>query len=651
MAACLLVTACNDDFMQQDPLMDLTESTSLRSEIEFEYYLNQFYSRYMPGHYNGWGDSRTAPFYDFAGSPIMFGDAFSDNMVVTGTVSNTSGNASARLNGSWRTPASGTNEGWDWVGLRQLNYFLRNYKQAEGSVSDPSQLNKWVAEAYFFKAWDYYRKVMIFGDVPWLSYDLNTESPELQAPRTPRAVVMDSVLNMINYAVAHIQDNGRNPIGRINKDQANFLKARICLFEGTFRKYHTELGLQGTANAWLQECVNACEAIVATGRYDLYTANTHGYGSYWELFTKKGLDGANHPEAIRARVYDGSTGVKGHSTQRYYEQNNFNRAGRGMAKYAMDEYLCADGLPIGESLLFQGYDGMWSEMENRDPRLCQTVARPGSFQTISPSGSGVMDIARYGIIYPNITYSATSSRHSTVSGYAIAKHFMADKAEYDAGAAQTGTQTALIFRYGELLLMLAEAKAELGTIDDTDLDRTINKLRERAGFDFGTYPNAKLTMSNIPADPRLDAIYAEKLGAALPPIIREIRRERRVEMFAEGLRYEDLMRWKAGNLLTVPMRGMKMTPDKIALYATTKSFNPANPLSLTNCTVSYICRPGTEVYVDADGFIVANPLDANLGIGVGILPWSDHRYYWPIPLDQLTLNPNLKQNQGWEGIN
>ena len=84
---------------------------------------------------------------------------------------------------------------------------------------------------------------------------------------------------------------------------------------------------------------------------------------------------------------------------------------------------------------------------------------------------------------------------------------------------------------------------------------------------FAKYPNAKLTLTNIPADPRLDAIYAKYLDYSVTPIIREIRRERRVETMMEGMRYEDLMRWKAGRLFTVPVRGMKMTQEKIELYS------------------------------------------------------------------------------------
>jgi hypothetical protein len=642
MAGAMLFPSCNDDFMQQDPRQELAEGSFLKNEGDLPLYLNQFYSVFVTGHQSGWAYDRIAPFYDVQGSPIIYKDLFSDNMVK-------SGGASSRLNESYRVPQGGTAEGWDWNQQRAINYFLRNYTQANASVSDPSQLNKWAAEARFFKAWDYFNKVVIFGEVPWYTYDMNIDSEGLYAPRTKRTELMDSVLWTINYAVKYIE-GGNKPNGRINADMANFLKARITLFEGTYRKYHTELGLENTHRQWLEECVAACEAIIATGKYRLYDA---GANAYWKMFTFKNTpltDG--NSEAILARVYDGTN--IGNTTQRYFEQNNGGASGRyskGATRSLVDEYLCIDGRPIyvagsggnyTPNPLFQGYDGLWTELENRDPRLTQTVARPGEYQTISQVGSGEMNKAKYGITYPSIAYNDHSAPGTTVTGYLIAKHYMADKTDYD--ATTNGKQTGVMFRYGEVLLMLAEAKAELGTLTNEDLDNTVNKLRERAGFDFAKYPNSKLTLQNIPADPRLDRIYAEKLDYSVSPIIREIRRERRVEMAIEGVRYEDLMRWKAGKLFTVPLRGMKFTAEKQQMYDGSHA-QVTNPPTWT----ARKAVVGTEVFLDSDGFLIVYPRDTKLN-GDGILPWSDKRYYWPIPFDQLELNKNLKQTSGWEDI-
>ena len=171
--------------------------------------------------------------------------------------------------------------------------------------------------------------------------------------------------------------------------------------------------------------------------------------------------------------------------------------------------------------------------------------------------------------------------------------------------------------------------------------------RERAGFDFAKYPNAKLTLTNIPADPRLDAIYAKYLDYSVTPIIREIRRERRVETMMEGMRYEDLMRWKAGRLFTVPVRGMKMTQEKIELYS--KNRNDEVYKDYPYKVTVPIGEVGNKVIVDDDGFIIPYPTSTT--VIKGVRPWDDKRYYYPIPLNEMLMNPLLTQNPGWKDIN
>jgi hypothetical protein len=197
----------------------------------------------------------------------------------------------------------------------------------------------------------------------------------------------------------------------------------------------------------------------------------------------------------------------------------------------------------------------------------------------------------------------------------------------------------LIFRYGEALLMLAEAKAELGTITNVDLDLTVNALRQRAGFNFTTYPNSKLTLENIPADTRLDNLYQQYVGYVPSPILREIRRERRIELAMEGMRREDLFRWKAGKLIEKPIRGMKFTPEKQALYDGTNISKEKNaPKAVLN----------VDVFVDNDGFIIGYPKSPN--VTNGVVKWDDRYYYNPIPLQELELNKNLTQSPGWQDI-
>ncbi|MDR0824217.1 MAG: RagB/SusD family nutrient uptake outer membrane protein [Prevotella sp.] len=641
------LTSCNDDFMQQDPSQVLAEGSFLKNEGDLPLYLNQLYDVYATGHGRGNAYDYQPPFYITRGSNIMFGDLFTDNAM---GFSNSTGNIVDRLAGTWSVPAAESTSltnanrtGWLWTNLRTVNYFLNHYREAESSVNNPADLNKWAAEAYFFKAWDYYMKMVAFGEVPWLESDLNINSPELYAPRTSRTELADHVLECLNYAVQNIATNG-TAVGRINRDMANFLKARFCLFEGTFRKYHTELNLQGTADKFLKECETACQAIV--GKYQLYDVPSTEVGNdpYWHLFKLNGLTGGSHKEAILARVYDGDK--LGHGTSRYFNMNRGNASGRyckGATKDLVDEYLCIDGLPITSSPLFKGYDGDdWRELDNRDPRLKQTIVKPGEYITIFERESGTINQTLNGLKYPEITYNCPTANQTPtggpcVTGYMFIKHWTNEP--IDNGSTTSGSQTALIFRYGEALLMLAEAKAELGTITNDDLDLTVNALRKRAGFDFATYPNSKLTLQNIPADTRLDNLYQQYAGYVPSPIIREIRRERRIEMALEGQRREDLVRWKAGKFIEKPVRGMKFTAEKQALY------NGSNTSKAKNAPKATL---NADVFIDSEGFIIGYPKSP--GVANGVVKWEDMYYFNPIPLQELELNKNLTQSPGWQDI-
>lgn len=622
-----MLSGCNDSFMDRYPLDVPTDQNFWTSENNLKIFLNKFYPIYIQGHASGWSDSKYLYPLPVTGSPLAYGDVYSDNAVRTGNEYQELADAKKIPTGS----GSSAN-GWTWTNLRTINYFLTRYRNAPLSAD---VLNKYGAEAYFFKAWEYYHKVLIFGDVPWITKDLNVDSEELIARRTPRAEVMDSVLMCLNKAVEYLPEKGSEEDGRLNKDMANFLKARICLFEGTYRKYHKDLNLDGTK--FLQECITACKALL--GKYVLYTGN--GKTSYYKMFTVKGANAyTDNPEVILGRTY--IPDEYGTAFQRYYNQNNSNRQSMGATRGLIDEYLCADGRSIYtggagskyiQNPLFEGY-GMWKELQNRDPRLTQTVCVPGEYVTIYQAGK--TDPSN-GIEYPQISYNTNGS---TVTGYRIIKHWMGDKTEED--DVTNGTQAAIEFRYGELLLIYAEAMYELnGTLSQADVDMTINALRQRAGFDFTKYPSARLVVGQEPEDPRLDAIYKEKLDYTVSPLLREIRRERRIELAMENHRYEDLMRWKAGNLLTVPLRGTKFTEEMRKLYDGTHT-NRKDGGSAVKVTIN------KDIFLDDDGFIICYPKSPYKKTIKGVLPWSDYRYLWPIPAEEIRLNSNLTQNPGWE---
>lgn len=241
-------------------------------------------------------------------------------------------------------------------------------------------------------------------------------------------------------------------------------------------------------------------------------------------------------------------------------------------------------------------------VRNRDPRLSQTIYTPGDVITNNKPGGAA----------PDTFYKPTldaSGETQSITGYEIYKGHTTD---YTQQIPQQGTQGLILMRYAELLLIFAEAKAELGTISQADIDASINLLRARVGM-------PALNMSNIVTDPGW-------LFPNLPPLINEIRRERRVELAVEGFRLDDIFRWAAADKLIV---GTKPVGAKWIQWATLFS----------DLTV------GNNIYINAAGYIDPYQKTTNLLTG---FKFDIHRdYLLPLPQDELTLNKNVKQNPGW----
>lgn len=551
-----LFTSCKrQSFLNRFPQDALSQQTFFKTENDLKLYCNSFYAS-LPTE-----------------NPLE--DNNSDNMVPR--------NPDAFLSGQYVVPTSGG--GWDWSEIRNCNYFFANYQTA--NVSD-SIKNFYAGEVRFFRALFYWEKVVQFGDVPLiLHYITDTSKSELSAPQTSHKVVMDSVLLDINYAVTHLPDPEDAAPGRLNKYCALALKARICLWEGTFRKYH---GL-GDQDVFLQQAVDAASQIINSGVYQLYSTG-HPDQDYYNLFVQTDL--ASNPEAIMATTY--ITNVLTNNITR-----TINEAGTGWSKDFVNAFLCKDGLSIGMSPDYKGDDTPSEEFVDRDPRLKQMVATKGTLVLSVAGSQDTLDLPRIGT-------------NLTSTGYEIIKDKSHDPAQWNANQSTIGQ---FIFRYAESLLVYAEAKAELanenkGTFTQQDLDMSVNLLRDRAGMPH-------MTMA-VPVDPVLEKKFADVTGP-LKNVILEIRRERRVELGGEGIRFDDLLRWKAGPLIENPstILGMKLIPSFKALY-------PSSQVA--------------SIPLNDQDYIEVYP-------SVSSRTWNDKMYHYPIPLQELTLNPALKQNPGW----
>ncbi|CAN5839419.1 RagB/SusD family nutrient uptake outer membrane protein [soil metagenome] len=570
---------CNDKFLERAPLDRISNDTFWNTENDLAVYNNSLYDLarndnnvpILHGHYQGF-ESHWGSFW--------FLDELADNMAPrhsrhTFYQQMRAGKHNVPTNPDWFGYA-----GWNFV--RAINVGLANYDRA--NISQAAK-DKYIAEARLFRGWFYADKVSKYGDVPWVERELTVDSEELFAARTPRKEAMAKVLEDLNFASTKLPNswNDGGAPGRLNRWAALLVKSRVCLFEGTWQKYHGG----SDANMWLEEAAKAAKELMDSGPYRLYTTGNpqRDYNAYHRV-----LNLAGNPEVMYWRKYQ--LGVFTNHVQSYFEY-----AG-GATKSMVEDYLATDGLPITLSPLYKGDAKIEDVFENRDPRLRQTVLHPAD------AGFYKYHLAD-GRSYPRV--NGMAGGYISETGYHIIKHYNAD--DMIGKAFDTGETPAIILRFAEALLNYAEAKAELGTISQADLDISINKLRDR------------VAMPHLKMDVKMDPKYANDGVSAL---ISEIRRERRVELFMEGFRYNDLRRWKQGKKLTIPTMGMRWDDAAKARYPGAIVRSSVDPAT----GVPYI-----NVYQGTDW---ANP----------VFDESKH-YLWPIPLNILAQNPKIGQNPGW----
>ena len=581
---CLSMAACKK--LDQQPESTATKGAVFGTENGLKLYTNSFYNM------------------GFLPKRSTTGDAMSDYLAVRSVPDFV------------RPGAYGANnsDGWSWTDLRNINYFIENCNDPKVPAA---VRNNYIGIARYYRAYFYMEKVKRFGDVPWIGKALDIDDPALKAGRDKRELVMDSVLADINFACANIQTTNDPSRTLVTKWVAYAYKSRLCLFEGTFRKYHTELNLTGTANKWLEEAASAADNVIKNAGYSLNTAGGPGV-SYRQVFT------SNTPvsgEVLQAATSDLNLGVL-HDANWWWTSGTYG-AKASFTRTFINTYLNLDGTPYTNdpayrTMLFK------DEVKNRDLRLKQTI-RLGDYKRVN-NGQQVA-------APPLFSY--------TFTGYQPIKMTL-DDIYFDAGS--LNTNAVALFRYAEVLLNYAEAKAELGTLSNADWTLTIGALRSRAGITGG------LSAKPVVADPYLMTNY---FPGITDPSLLEIRRERGIELSLEGFRFPDLLRWKRGALMEQEWNGfyvpqlntpMDLNEDGILDVAFYQGTRPAPAVA-------------GVTYVDVSATI-GNAVNSQLlkNGSSGELIWmkeiprqfADRNYYYPIPLNDLQRNPNLKQNAGWQ---
>lgn len=504
--------------------------------------------------------------------------------------------------------------GWTWTNLRNLNYFIANCTNP--AVPATVRAN-YIGLARFFRAYFYFGMVQRFGNVPWISRPLGVnDTALLYATRDPRTLVMDSVLADLNYAIAHITLLTDATRSQITKWVAYGMKSRICLFEGTFRKYQTSYGLTASAGQWLQEAANASKAVIDSAGMALNTSNGTDL-SYRNLFVSASPVTS---EIMLSDVTSASLAVLNDANWWYTSATYGVRF--SFTRTFVNTYLNLDGTPFTS---VPGYDTLPFSKETlgRDKRLQQTIRTPG-YTRIS-SGSVVPGP-------PVFSY--------TYTGYQPIKWSLDDN-YYDAGVLNTNSVSLL--RYAEILLNYAEASEELGLLTVTDWTKTIGALRTRAGITGGLN-----TLPVVP-DAYMQANYFPDISDA---VLLEIRRDRGIELALEGLRFADLTRWKHGELLLMPWTGMyvpalnvlmDLNNDGIPDVCFYQNTQPSNVAGVTYVNVSPTINGSVNPQLLSHGTYGELHWLDNVQ-----RTWGDYMYLYPIPYSDLQLNPNLGQNPVWQ---
>ena len=501
---------------------------------------------------------------------------------------------------------------WGWEDIRNVNYFLdhNNYPGVSQQVRE-----NYNGIACFFRALLYFNKLVKYGNVPWIGRVLNPGDPELTGPRDSRDVIIRHIIEDCDYAFEHIQaDNSSSSnASLVNRWCALLLKSRVCLFEASWRKYHSGsafvFGCEMTADELFNLAADAAGTIMRDSPFSLHTSTSYmnGRGSYRDLFSS---DSVPTDEVMLAIQNDATLSV-GYANY-YYNVQATSKA--SLTRPFVNTYLNIDGSYYSETKPDGSYKTFLEETTGRDQRLNQTI-RGYDYTCRNSKGQMVRMI-------PDLNYSLT--------GYHITKYTVDDVASNVYGA--NGNDIP-VMRYAEVLLNYAEAKAELNQLTDADWKNTIGALRRRAGITGGALDTKPTTVDNY--------LKTNFYPGINDPVILEIRRERTCELCLEGFRELDLKRWACGELW------------KNAVW--TGIFIPAldTPLDLNGDGEfdAYFTNITTPAEYSSIAVSISSPLRYLSVVGGKILQdgltgraWQDKMYLQPIATVDITSNPNLLPN-------
>lgn len=506
-------------------------------------------------------------------------DTYSDDWSARASISDiasaTLNSQSAKVTMTWK---------YAYKCIAAANRILASLNKATSQVST-TKLEQFAANARFARASQYAKLIFLYGDVPYYTGTLTIDEGFAMS-RTAKAAILDSIYVDYDYAIAHLPTAySKSDYQYASKGAALAMKARIALYMGDWAKAR-----------------DAAKACIDLSVYSLHP-------DYRNLFLPTTKQSA---EVIFANPRSVALGViipKGGRSKEPLTRIVGGFGNGGPSWELLCSYLCTDGLPIDKSPLYNPH----LPFKNRDPRCTATIVE---FQTkwlgfmYQPHPDSLTVLNFNTGKYVNNADSRGYGQYAQYNGLVWKKKI--DESWIDLEADPDN----IVIRYADVLLIYAEAKIELGEIDQTVLD-AMNKVRSRA------YGVSFTQTSSYPAITSTDQTQLRKT----------LRIERRMEFAFEGLRYADLIRWKlAEKVLNKPIYGML---DVAALR-------------------EKIVKPGLWFFpqiapVDEDG---VPDFSAMYNAGLIQLLYqrqfdATKQYLWPIPSNEIKINTNIKQNPGY----
>lgn len=495
--------------------------------------------------------------------------------------------------GSNSIPASDGN----YTSLYKRIYYTNLLLKNANNFGDQEAISTPKGEALFFRAYLYFELVQIYGDAILLTEPIDMDSEKLTAKQDDRADVIDQCIADLEQAAELLPETPTDE-GRVCKAAAWAMLSRVALYEGTWQKFHTGAGSNtDRSTALLTRAKTATQKIIES--------SSNAYRLFYNSALQNGEDKDNQSYRYMFILEDAQCNPAGltksanteyilaHRHRLTDKQTiNVTKAMAANACYVTRKmanlYLCSDGLPVSKSPLFKGYETATSEFQNRDARMNNSMLTDGEHFWDNSTKNGSR------LTWDDNDYNnCRTCNVRSNSGYQTQK-WAVERQVADYYEAMDFP----VIRYAEVLLNFAEAIYELNDqISDHDLDKSLNLVRLRVN----------------PSMPKLSNSFVTANGLDMRE---EIRRERTVELFLEGFRIDDLKRWKTAET--------EMPEDQLGVQITGTAFatswsSQSRSLNSSGCIIMYSGRT-----------------------------WDEKNYLYPLPSDQLQLNPGLTQNPGWK---